>query len=135
MRLNAGMTDEGAVPKEPAKTSSRSTAIGCLVLAAVVIGIPVACVAANSGGGSDTWEPTASEARSVCEGWVKDKLKAPSTADFQDGDTTGGPTSYTITGTVDAENSFGAQIRSSWTCAIRYMDRDQKWHGSATVSG
>lgn len=54
----------------------------------------------------------ASVAISQCEGEVKERLKAPSTAKFESNATGGGP--WTVTGTVDAENSFGAMIRSSY---------------------
>lgn len=64
---------------------------------------------------------------------MRDKLKAPATADFTDGSDSGGPNSYTITGTVDAENSFGAMLRTGWSCDIEYRDADQMWHGSATL--
>lgn len=97
-----------------------------------VIALPVACSIASSGGGS-SWEPTPYEARSICEDWVRDKLKAPATAVFTDGRDSGGPNSYMITGTVDAENSFGAMLRTAWSCDIEYRDAVQTWHGSATL--
>lgn len=103
---------------------------GCLGVVALVIVTAVAC---SIGGGEDSWEPTATEARLVCEDWVRDQLKAPATADFTDGAESGGPSSYTISGEVDAENSFGATLRTSWTCSIEYRDSDEQWHGRAVL--
>lgn len=123
---------EGTPSTTEAPPKKGSPLWGCLGLAVLVIGLPVACAIASSGGGS-SWEPTAFEARSICEDWVRDKLKAPATADFTDGDETGGPTAYTITGTVDAENSFGAMLRTTWSCDIEYRASDEQWHGNATL--
>ena len=67
----------------------------------------------------------------MCQEWVKDKLKAPSTAKFSETSSTGGPQSWSMTGAVDSENSFGAMVRAAWTCNIR-LDGDT-WRGSATV--
>jgi hypothetical protein len=67
--------------------------------------------------GSDDGDSSGNEygARSARQNWIKDQLKAPSTADFSDVETSGiGP--WTVTGVVDAENSFGAMLRSHWTC-------------------
>lgn len=55
-----------------------------------------------------------------CESAVKQLLKSPSTAEFSgwirvlnsDG-------TYTVTGNVDAQNSFGAMLRSSFSCTVR----------------
>lgn len=95
---------------------------------------PVGCTMANlNHGGASDWEPTTREARGICEDWVRDKLKAPATAHFQDGAESGAAGRYTIAGTVDAENSFGADVRTSWSCTINYSDSDEKWHGSATL--
>lgn len=102
---------------------------GCLglVLAVVLIG---GLASTCGGGGSDVGGGNAYGAQSACEDWVKDQLKAPSTADFSDVDISGGDP-WTITGTVDAENGFGAQIRATWTCDVR-LEGDY-YRGSATV--
>lgn len=66
---------------------------------------------------SDVWN----EAKGI----VEDRLKAPSTAKFcsmsqanikQNGDT------WTISGYVDAENSFGASIRNNFTVVITFTN-------------
>lgn len=62
-----------------------------------------------------------SDARSDCEDYVDARLKAPASADYelvatQDGE------QWTVTGTVDSENSFGAQVRSEVVCKLHYED-------------
>ncbi|GAA1913099.1 hypothetical protein J2S63_003223 [Marmoricola bigeumensis] len=81
----------------------------------------------DSGGGSgDSYG-----AESACKDWVEDQLKSPSTADFGDVEVSGsGP--WTVTGYVDAENGFGANIRADWTCDVR-LDSDDYYRGSATL--
>ncbi|HDK7176616.1 TPA: hypothetical protein PTV31_003234 [Clostridium botulinum] len=56
-------------------------------------------------------------------GLIEQKLKSPSTAKFQEFDEKlvrdlGGD-QYKVSGYVDAENGFGANIRSNWHCTVR----------------
>ncbi len=101
---------------------------GCLPIIGVVLAIGFVantCSGGDSGGGGEYG------AESTCEDWVKDQLKAPATADFNDTSVSGsGP--WTVTGTVDAENGFGANLRVAWTCDIR-LDSDDYYRGSATL--
>lgn len=79
---------------------------------ALVIGFSL-----TSGGEDDDYDSNTSyEAIAQCEDAIKDRLKAPTTAEF-DSTATGSGT-WTVTGTVDAENSFGAKIRSSYQCSV-----------------
>jgi hypothetical protein len=67
----------------------------------------------------------------ACEGFVKDRLKAPSTAKFSaESATDNGDKTWTVTGSVDAQNSFGAALRSSFTCMLR--DAGTTWRRSTT---
>ena len=99
------------------------------VAKAVLFGIPLAVfLGCGSDAGDDKYG-----AQGACEDWVKDQLKAPSTADFGGEDISGpeeGP--WTITGYVDAENGFGANIRADWTCDVR-LDTDDYYRGTATL--
>jgi hypothetical protein len=93
-------------------------------------------------GCSDTGSSTPSGDGGVIGAWVmaqqfvEDHLKAPSTADFgsvfgdyqdprecvtklEDG-------GYVCRGWVDAENSFGANIRTRFVCVVRYLG-DDRW--------
>lgn len=67
----------------------------------------------------------------MCENWVKDRLKSPSTAEFpsvfsgkldnvyKDG------TTYSVTSYVDSENSFGATLRTGFTCETTQTSEDE----------
>lgn len=120
------MTTQPAQPGNNGKTGGGCA--GCLSIVAVlfVVGLLISmCGGGSSDDSGDAWG-----AKDACHGWVEDQLKAPSTADFHDDDVSGdGP--WTITGSVDAENSFGAKIRTSWTCDIR-LDGDT-YRGNATL--
>ncbi len=73
---------------------------------------------------------------------VRRQLKAPSTADFgsvfgdyQDPDkqvVALDNGSYAVHGWVDAENSFGAKLRSTWVCNIR-LTGDEGWSCDSIV--
>src|SRR5580704_9962240 len=63
------------------------------------------------------------EAFTMCETYVKRRLKAPSSAKFgwiTDSTIVGsGDGPYTIDGYVDAQNSFGAMLRNQYTCQVQ----------------
>lgn len=64
-------------------------------------------------------------ARDVCEQFVEDRLKAPSTADFSNTDaskTSDG--SWTVAGDVDSENGFGAKLRTGYVCKVQHTGGD-----------
>jgi len=121
-------------PAEPGRNDAklmRGCGLGCggVLLAFLVLVVAYSCGA----GGSDDWEPTETEARLICEDWVRAKLKAPDTAKFNDGESSGAGVAWTISGTVDAENSFGANLRAPWTCDVRWDESTERWRGSATL--
>lgn len=59
-------------------------------------------------------------ARIACEDRVKDGLKAPSSANFQRPIITDtGENKWRIKGEFDAQNGFGAMIRSTYVCETR----------------
>ncbi|MDE1151045.1 MAG: hypothetical protein PW788_00790 [Micavibrio sp.] len=62
----------------------------------------------------------------LCKQRVKDVLKAPSTADFPFFDLAvfGGYNTATLNSYVDAQNSFGAKIRTRFTCKVQHMGDD-----------
>lgn len=64
-----------------------------------------------------------------CQRYVRDRLKAPATADFPfldrrtwkfDDDV------YVVKSYVDAQNSFGAMLRTNWHCKVQYVGGDWK---------
>lgn len=52
----------------------------------------------------------------TCHEAVKARLKAPATAVFGGEEVTPGPSKYVAVGWVDAQNSFGARIRTLYLC-------------------
>lgn len=96
-----------------------------LVGGAAVLLCLIGAVAKNAIGGSGSAQAT--DAKQVCERFVKDQLKAPGSAKFSGATatTTGG--GYTVTGDVDAQNTFGASLRSRYTCVVRYDDPTREW--------
>ena len=80
---------------------------GCTILIGLVFMIAVAV------GVLLIWNPVVGtiSAAETCHKFVRQQLKAPSTAKFGSNDRTSQTGStYTIVGSVDAENSFGAPL-------------------------
>lgn len=65
------------------------------------------------------------DAKRVCEEAVKDRLKAPSTAEFSGASASQVGDEWTVKGDVDSENGFGAMIRDTYTCKVE--DAGDKW--------
>jgi hypothetical protein len=77
----------------------------------------------------------------VCQQFVKQELKAPGTAKFRnffedDGEVTVTHTGdeYTVVSSVDAENSFGASLRSNFRCVVTHVSGDT-WHKVSVTLG
>lgn len=69
-------------------------------------------------------------AHAACADFTRDRLKAPASADFPEYDDPGVSISksssvWTVESWVDAENSFGADIRTSFVCVVR--DLGSQW--------
>lgn len=122
----AGPANGGTPPPE----AKGGTGWGCLGIVVAIIALAVSC--SVIGGGTDGGgAPTSYEAERQCQDWIRDQLLAPSSAQFSETSSVGGPASWTVNGMVDAENGFGAMLRSAWTCDIR-LDGDM-WRGTATL--
>jgi len=108
--------DASAAPQlQPKKSSSGLLwgCLGCIGIPAILLGIFFAVSAANR----EPYEANNQyEAIAQCEARIREMLKAPTTARF-DSSASGGGT-WRVTGTVDAENSFGAMIRSHFGCTV-----------------
>lgn len=64
------------------------------------------------------------DAQYHCKEFVSARLKAPSTASFSSPSTAGsGEGPYTVHGVVDSQNSFGAMLRSSYTCTVQFAGK------------
>lgn len=76
----------------------------------------------------------------MMQGYVKERLKAPSTADFPTRQGQGtkhlGDCLYQVVGTFDAQNGFGAMIRGRFEGKIRYFPDEEAWQAiSLDVNG
>lgn len=117
------MVDNGAPQEERLVLDKKALAkwLGWGLVAAAVIAV---IALYNSPGSSE--KRAANEmaknaplyAEMACKDQVKARLKAPSTAEFSDVEAVGYAGSYTVTGNVDAENSFGAALRSTFSCDV-----------------
>ena len=78
-------------------------------------------------------ERLADEARIACKPWVLEELGLePSVrAEFSDGPTKGQLHSWTVTGTVVAQDGLGVPVRAAWTCTASLMDTD--WVGAVDL--
>lgn len=100
---------------------------GCLgiIVAFFVISFFIGIFSGSNTGGNSTPKYDEFLAQADCESFVKKNLKAPSSADFaphRELHITGSGTGpWTVVGYVDAQNSFGAKIRSTFTCTVHYQ--------------
>lgn len=105
--------------------------IGCLGLLVVLILIGAAMLASTLGTTGDSPEARKAGATRACQDWVRDQLRAPSTATFPTPTATGtGP--WVITGQVDAQNTLGGIVRETWTCDVRLVG--DTFRGSARIT-
>jgi len=69
------------------------------------------------------------EALTMCQQFVKDRLRSPKSADFpwaSDGRVTAlGSGQYRIRSYVDAQNAFGAEVRTNFTCTVQVSGGDR----------
>jgi hypothetical protein len=110
-----------AAAKGPAKKKSPVQAWQWIVGAVILVGIFGAV--AGSGGS----EPDKYGAQEACENRVETLLKAPASADFSGVEATeNGTNTWSVSGMVDAENSFGASMRNSFVCTAE-SDDGETW--------
>lgn len=86
----------------------------CLIAFGLYVGIPQP---ASAPGGGDAGAIVA------CEKFVRVRLKSPASAEFPIGErkaTDLGSNRYTVTGAVDADNSYGATIRNRYNCRVEF---------------
>lgn len=105
-----------------------------MLLGLLVAGVIALCVSVAIGGNDDAAADPSGDAKRVCvDEFVPKRLKAPASAEFSRVTVASSGDVYTVTGSVDAQNTFGATIRSSFTCVVR--DAGSNWIlQSATVS-
>lgn len=76
--------------------------------------------------------PEPSMAEIKARRFVKQKLKAPSTAEFSDEEVRcAGGTKYAVSGYVEAKNAFGVPLRSRYVSIVESIGSD--WYDRGTV--
>lgn len=122
----------------------RRTSMMTWILAAPIALFVFSCTFGLGGGGrkpepprtpeqlaQDKAQSAISDAKWQCRQYIEPRLKAPSTAKFQNYNEFSWHNGN-VSGYVDAQNSFGAQIRTTFTC---HMSPDgKKWTvGAASI--
>lgn len=102
----------GIQPDKP--SNSKSSNRGCLFFFLIPVIIIVAIYAFTP---KDSSRSDGYLAELACEDAVKNQLRSPSTAKFDSSHSGSGP-SFSVTGSVDAENGFGAMVRAYYTCSV-----------------
>lgn len=106
---------------EPSNATPRrgsGVKVGCLVTIGILVLGGVIGGLSSCGKGSKPYDPNNEfEVKAQCEDRVKSMLKAPSTAKF-DNETATGSGTWTVTGTVDSENGFGALLQAEFQCTV-----------------
>lgn len=121
--------DDAKVCKHCNKKQKRVLSKKMKIITGIIwIFVFIMIVAALSGGDDSTQTTpktgvTNTETHITAQGYVKNFLKSPSSADFPLSDYTIfdlGDNKYKIVSYVDAQNSFGAQIRSNYIIILSY---------------
>jgi hypothetical protein len=97
---------------------------GCLI----IVGLVAVGCAAFTALGNENSGPTDVDAKIMCERFVKDRLKSPGSADFsEENDVTEAGGSWTVSGVVDSQNSFGALLRNQFSCTVKPRPDGKTW--------
>lgn len=78
------------------------------------------------------------EAINACHQFVSRQLKAPAGADYEpdsEAQVTNTGDRWTISGHVDAQNSFGANVRSAYTCEMTNTQGNEYHADNVNVDG
>lgn len=108
---------------------------GCLLLVGITGAIIIGWMIFSS---STSSSPNGDDvgAYVACQQWVEEQLKAPSTAEFpttSSVDISNKGAQWTVNGYVDAQNGFGAMIRTDFTCTATHTG-DGNYRGNAYLS-
>lgn len=128
------MTDPTTPEPEPTGAPKPKTKLGPVGVIIVIL-VVLCCgygLFKSAAKGDD--KPSSYEAKAMCEKFVEDRLKAPSTADYSGETATESGGTWTVTGRVDSENSFGAKIRSSFTCKMTVSGDTWRLVGPVTIA-
>lgn len=110
---------------EGGAANSQRRGFGCLGVVGLIV--LVSFMISAVGGDSSGDAPNEVGAQSVCEDVIKQNLKAPSTAELDHVGTVQQDNIFKVTTLVDAENSFGATMRSEYTCRVIWYPSREQW--------
>lgn len=117
-----------------ASTGCASTPfMGCTGLIALVLAILIGCSAIVGNKKSPDGDPV--EFYVVCQSWVEQQLRSPSTADFPASSSQGISNvgkEWKVASYVDAQNGFGAIVRTRFNCSATYVG-EGVYRGSARL--
>lgn len=126
---HCGVKDPTGAKAEADAKTRKGCAWGCASLLIISAVLAVAGSGGDSGGAEPEHSPIM--AYIMCEDFVEQRLRAPSTAEFpsrgSEGSVPLGGGKYRVQSHVDAENAFGAMIRSSWDCTIQHVAGTDRW--------
>lgn len=109
------------------KKSNNDLVIAIFVV--ILVGICLVFFLFSDNDGGKPKEPDTIDAVYMCKQFVTDQLKSPSTADFQNMyDAKVEEVSsnvYQVVSYVDAQNSFGAMLRTTYFCKVEFVGNDQ----------
>ena len=103
---------------------------GAIVIVVTILGLIIGivqCVNPNKSKQEDmdSYGHIKKDAQFIAKYEISNRLKAPSTAEFEWNPTTNRiGDSWTVSGYVDAQNSFGAMIRSNYSIKITFSSKD-----------
>jgi hypothetical protein len=127
------VSEQPAAPTPAKKGSPAKSFGGCLVLLVIVGSLVWGCTVIV-GGGSSSGDDSGM-AWVMCQNQVDKQLKAPATAGYPlttEFTITNAGGTYSMDAWVDAENSFGANVRTLFHCNAKKMDGDT-WGVTATL--
>lgn len=118
------VTDAAPTAPAPAKPASRVP----LLVVLCVVGVVLLCgvISVLNGGAGGHRQPDAIGAWIDCKDFVTKSLKAPASAVFPASNAPGmsihslANGHWVVVGYVDAQNSFGAQLRQAFGCELSY---------------
>ena len=115
--------DFSGIQKKP-KQKSGGCLPGCLIVFVIIValGVGTSMCSSSPGAKEDRDRRNASiYAEIACKDAVKQRLKSPSSAKFHDVSAFRSAGHYKVTGSVDADNSFGASMRNSFSCDVKVV--------------
>ena len=112
------------------KKKDTASGCGCLIVIVAVLTLYFTCFDNSEPSSVIPSEPSLSLAYLYAQECVTRELKSPASAEFpgmsvkEKHTTSLGNNEFQITSYVDSQNSFGAMIRSNFTCKIRVSEDD-----------